>query len=120
MKVIDAIKFVLKYRKGKAFIDWSIPQLTMFFVYCIQCGSFFWAQDFDGNITGVLVGHLFDNGFHVDNVLSIKRGNMPGFINAIVKRYPEITKITTLRHGRYYHEYPVNNRMFERFMKGTR
>jgi hypothetical protein len=119
MKVIDAIKFILKNRKGKAFVDWSIPQMTIYIVHCIDKNTFFWSENEKHEVTGVCVGHLFDGGYHIDNILSIEH-NMPGFIHAIVKNHPHITKITTLRHGRFYKEYPVNQRTLERFMKGTK
>ena len=118
MTILDVVKFILKHRKQKAFHDWSIPEITIGLHKCIRENTFCHTEE-NGIITGVMIGHINNTRFHVDNILSTKR-NMPVFINYIVRTFPQMTHISTTRHGRFYKEYPIDDKTYNKFMKGTK
>lgn len=118
MKIIDAIKFILQYRKNKAFVDWSIPQLTVAIHKCITNNTVCCVEE-NSNIVGIMIGEVDGSSFHIHNILSIRR-NMPLFIRFILDNYPNVTNITTIRHMRQFKSYPINEKTINKFMKGTK
>lgn len=113
----DLVMFILRHRKFKAFIDWSIPQMIQCILSCASAGTLAYCADKDG-VSGIMLGEIKGSRFYIINILSIKR-NMPYFVAHIVNNFKQCTHAATIRHGRSYKEYPITQFTTQRFMKGT-
>ena len=118
MIVKDAYDFIIKHRGTKAFVNWSDYDIVTCIDNCIINGTICYTTDTTG-ITGIMVGEVAGDTFHVTNILTTRRV-MPIMMSFIVRCFPNVTKVTTVRHGRFHKTYPITEKVFNRLMKGTR
>jgi len=117
----DVVDFILLNRGDRSFVDWSEPDILWRLQKATAENTLcYCTNEYTGNITGVMIGEIREtNKFYIVNILSTER-NMPKFINFIVLNHPYCNCIATMRHGRFYKEYPMTTDMYYKFMKGTK
>ncbi len=117
LQVKDCVKFILQHRRGKAFQDWSIPEIIVRISKGIHDNTFCYCSE-NGTITGIMLGELRGSKFHISNMLST-RNHIHDFFTFIANTQPHITHITAIRHGRFNVEFDATGRNYLRFILGS-
>lgn len=86
----ELVDYSFYNRRGKAFLGWTIQDITNAFIDSLQEGTLLYSVDERGNINGVVHATRFekDKVLFVGNILATGKGVLGQFVGRFKKMFP--------------------------------
>lgn len=99
--IADLVDYVMKNRKGKAFVGWSADEIAGSLVVSAEEVALVYSVDEGGRVNGIAHGVKFSDEkvMFVANMLATAPGILKRFVEWFHKLYPEY-KLEATRRGR--------------------